>query len=244
MSRKSRRAALWAVAVVALFASGAWWFGFSPLEADPDVDAALAQGSTCVEGCGWTFGPTDADVGIVLYTGARVVPEAYAPLAVLLAESGYLVVVPRLTLNFAVFDQDRAAEEIDAHPEVDHWVVAGHSLGGAMAARFAASDDRVEALILLAAYPEEGLDLSTTDLAVLTISASEDGLATPDEIAASLERLPADTVAVVVAGGNHAQFGWYGAQRGDGEASLTREEQLIRVADAIRRFLVDRVPGA
>ncbi len=234
------RVTLWTVAALVVLVAGAWWFGFSPLAADPDVDAALARGRAGVEDGGWAFGPSDADIGIVLYTGARVDPEAYAPLAGRLAESGYLVLLPRLTLNFAIFDQDRAAEEIAAHPDVDHWVMAGHSLGGAMAARYAASDDRVEALVLLAAYPEESLDLRTTDLAVLTISATEDAVATPDEIVASLDRLPDDAVAVEIDGGNHAQFGWYGDQRGDGTAVISKERQLIEVTDAISAFLSDR----
>lgn len=228
-----------AVAVLTVLAGSAF-FLLAPLEADPDVDAALAQGSMCIEGCGWTFGPPDADVGIVLYAGARVEPEAYAPLAARLGEAGYLVRVPRFPLNFAVFDSDRAATEITAHPEVDHWVMAGHSLGGVMATRFAAADERIDGLVLLAAFPEASIDLRSSDLDVLVVTASEDGLVDLSAIQESLSRLPADTSVVDIQGGNHAQFGWYGSQARDGEPTITREQQLVAVAEAIGAFLADR----
>lgn len=230
-------------AIVLAVVAGAGFFLLSPLEADPDVDAALAQGNMCIEGCGWTFGPRDADIGIVFYAGARVEPEAYAPMAALLGEAGYLVIVPRFPLNFAVFDSDRAATEIAAHPEVDHWVMAGHSLGGVMATRFADSDERIDGLILLGAFPEASIDLRSADLDVLLITASEDGLIDPSQIQESLSQFPADTIVVDIDGGNHAQFGWYGSQPGDGEATISREQQLLQVSGAIRSFLYERFAG-
>ena len=144
-------------------------------------------------------------VGLVLYPGARVDPRSYAPAAHALAEEGYLVVIVPMPLNLAVFAPDRAAEVMAAFPERGRWAVGGHSLGGAMAARFAFQNpDAVQGLVLWAAYPATTDDLSGHPLAVTSIYATLDGLATEDKIAASQPLLPGNTFWVAIEGGNHA----------------------------------------
>ncbi|MCS7010679.1 MAG: alpha/beta hydrolase [Anaerolineales bacterium] len=172
-------------------------------------------------------------VGLILYPGGRVDFRAYAPAAQAIADRGYFVAMVRMPLNLAVFDPDAAAEVIAAHPEIERWAVGGHSLGGAMAANFAAANPgSVQGLVLWAAYPAASDDLSRSGLRVVSISASLDGLATPDKIAASRPFLPPDTVWVVIEGGNHAQFGWYGIQKGDNFATISREMQQVQVIEA------------
>jgi len=171
--------------------------------------------------------------GLVLYPGARVDPRSYAPAAHALAEEGYLVVIVPMPLNLAVFAPDRAAEVMAAFPEIGRWAVGGHSLGGAMAARFAYQNpDAVQGLVLWAAYPASTDDLSGHSTAVTSIYATEDGLTTEDKIAASRPLLPPDTSWVAIEGGNHAQFGWYGPQAGDGTATISREEQQRQIVAA------------
>jgi hypothetical protein len=102
-----------------------------------------------------------------------------------------------------------------------------------MAARYASTSDAVAGLALLAAYPEDSVDLSGTKIAVVVVTATEDEVATRVEIDAGLERLPPATAVISIEGGNHAQFGWYGDQPGDGVASITRESQTEQAADAI-----------
>jgi len=181
------------------------------------------------------FRPTSGQpaVGLVLYPGARVDPRSYAPAAHALAAEGYLVVIVPMPLNLAVLAPDRAAEVIAAFPEIGRWAVGGHSLGGAMAARFAYQNpDAAQGLALWAAYPASGDDLSGYSTAVTSISATEDGLSTEEEIAASRPLLPPDTSWVAIEGGNHAQFGWYGPQAGDGTATISREEQQKQIVAA------------
>lgn len=171
--------------------------------------------------------------GLILYPGGRVDFRAYAPTAQAIAGRGYLVVLVRMPLNLAFFDPDAAAEVIAAYPKIERWAVGGHSLGGAMAARFAFKHpNAVRGLVLWASYPASSDDLSRSGLRVLSISASLDGLATPEKIAASRRLLPPDTVWVVIEGGNHAQFGWYGDQSGDYPATISREEQQARIVAA------------
>lgn len=178
------------------------------------------------------------NVGLILYPGARVDPRAYAPAARALAAEGALVVIASMPLNLAFFAPDRAAEVMAAFPEIGSWAVGGHSLGGAMAARFAFQNPQaVQGLVLWAAYPASTDDLSGYDLAVSSVYGTLDELATEEKIAASRALLPPDTAWVALQGGNHAQFGWYGAQSGDGVATLSREEQQAQIVAAARALL-------
>ncbi len=95
-----------------------------------------------------------------------------------------------------------------------------------MAAQFAYENpSKIKGLVLWAAYPASGMDLSKNNLLVATIHGSNDGLVSTSQIDDSLKLLPPSTVRVEIAGGNHAQFGWYGDQTGDNKATITREAQ-------------------
>jgi dienelactone hydrolase len=178
-------------------------------------------------------GEQDPTTGLILYPGGRVDARAYAPTARDIAREGYLVVIVPMPLDLAFFAPDRALEVIAAFPNVETWAVGGHSLGGAMAARLAYQNPAaVQGLVLWAAYPAASDDLSQRPLGVASIYGTRDGLATGEEIAASRSLLPADTQWVAIEGGNHAQFGWYGPQPGDNEATVSRAEQQEQVLEA------------
>ena len=177
-------------------------------------------------------------VGLVLYPGGRVDPRAYAPAARALAQQGYLVVIVPVPLNLAFFAPDRAAEVMAAFPEIERWAVGGHSLGGAMSARFAYENpELVGGLVLWAAYPASTDDLSGSPLDVTSIYGTLDGLANEEKIEASRSLLPPDTGWVAVEGGNHAQFGWYGPQSGDNPAVIGHVDQQDQVVAATLALL-------
>ena len=185
----------------------------------------------------------NADTALILYPGARVDYRAYAPHARAIAAAGFPVVLVPMPLNFAIFGVNRAANVIAAFPEIDQWAVGGHSLGGAMAAEFAnANPSLVEGLVLWAAYPAESTDFSNTNLIVSSIYASNDGLATPTEIASSKKRLPANTAFTEILGGNHAGFGWYGSQNSDGPLAIAKIAQQNQIVEATVQLLelIDR----
>jgi predicted esterase len=172
------------------------------------------------------FQPTQyvPTTGFIIYPGGRVDPRAYAPQAHAIAAKGYLVVIVPMPLNLAVLGTERASSVIK------DWVIGGHSLGGSMAASYAYHHkDKIKGLVLWASYPASNNDLSDSTLKVTSIYATLDGLATQDKIGASHNLLPADTTWVQIVGGNHAQFGWYGAQSGDNPAVISREEQQAQV---------------
>lgn len=174
-------------------------------------------------------GPTTS--GFVFYPGARVDPRAYLPLLAPLADAGVLVVVVKSPLGLAMLDPAQAGGVLDAHPEIGRWAVGGHSMGGVAAATYAAAGARTTGLVLWAAHPNADLS-ARTDLAVASISGTADGLTTVEDVAASRPLLPPGTRFVAVGGAVHADFGDYGAQPGDGVASIGHADaqQQIRAA--------------
>ncbi|MCP4142332.1 MAG: alpha/beta hydrolase [Chloroflexi bacterium] len=224
-----KRIALAIIVILAVATIGFIWWGNTPLEAMPEAITALeSDNDVLVINKKWmVFNPINASTktGVIIYPGGHVDPRAYAPLAKEIARNGYLVILPPMPLNLAVFDINLADEIMAANPEIETWYLGGHSLGGAMAAEYvAANPSKVEGLFLWASYSAENTDLSgIPDLKVLSIYGTEDGGAA--EIAHSWQRLPDDTVWVEMEGGNHAQFGSYGIQPGDGVATISREEE-------------------
>jgi hypothetical protein len=182
--------------------------------------------------------------GLIFYPGGRVDVRAYAPALREIAAAGYLVAAPSMPLNLAVLAPNRASSIMAEQAGVERWVVGGHSLGGAMAATFVDRHPGAAAgLLLWAAYPAEGSGLAARDdLAVTSLYGTRDGLATVATVEASAARLPAATRFVAIEGGNHAQFGWYGDQRGDNPATIGRAEQQAQiVAESLR--LLEQVCG-
>jgi hypothetical protein len=238
----SAAAALLALAILAV----AVWAG-NPYRATAEARAAMLPDAAINVRAGEWLGfeplaepPT---VGLILYPGARVEPQAYAPAARAIAEHGYLVVIVPMPLHLAVLAPNRAQQVIEANPGIVHWAVGGHSLGGAMAARFALHASGVQGLLLWAAYPASTDDLSARPLMVTSIYANNDGLATPEEVLSSASRLPPDAHWVKIEGGNHAGFGWYGPQPGDGTATAPRLEQQRQIVEA-SLALLDQLEGA
>lgn len=197
--------------------------------ASSEAQEALKQ-ADLDNGDWYAFDTTDErsapSVGVILYPGKRAPAEAYALIAQQLSkESGALVVVTRAPLNLPILDQDAAADVIAAYPDVKRWVVGGHSLGGISAASLAKNNlPQVEGLLLWASYPSRATDLSEDKIEVSSIYGSQDGFVTRQRVTEAQARLPANTTYVEIEGANHSYFGDYGAQRGDGEPTLSREE--------------------
>jgi dienelactone hydrolase len=188
-------------------------------------------------------GAGSADHGIIFYPGGLVQPEAYVSMLAPLAANGTPVAIARVVANLAVFSPNRAESilEGDLGAAAETWTLAGHSLGGAMAARFMARSSgrypNARGLILMASYPAESDSLAETDTPVLSIWATNDGLATPDDRRDTASRLPRDAVFAVIQGGNHAGFGEYGPQSDDGERSISLQEQHRQVRRLVTDFL-------
>lgn len=182
------------------------------------------------------FIPSEINAGFIFYPGGKVEYTAYQPLMAACAEQGILSVLVEMPFNLAVFDINAADGIQEKYPEVDKWYIGGHSLGGSMAASYVSSHaDDFSGLILLASYSTA--DLSETDLSVLSVYGSEDGVMNREKYESARENLPEGFKELMIDGANHAGFGMYGAQDGDGEASITAEEQIYVTANTVSELI-------
>jgi len=170
----------------------------------------------------------------VFYPGARVDYRSYAVPLHKIAAEGYLVILLPVRLNLALLDVNAADRAISAFPAIRHWAIGGHSLGGVAAATYASRHD-IDGLVLWASYPSDD-SLKNSKIRIISIYGTQDisGI-TPFENSQAL--LPFDAKYVVIQGGNHAQFGDYGVQPGDHEATITRTDQQKQVVGATVQFL-------
>jgi len=180
--------------------------------------------------------------GFIFLPGGMVAPEAYAPMSRAISEHGFNVFILNLPFGSAPLDSQetgvlqQALEIIDDNPSIPYWTVGGHSRGAAIAARFASlHEESFDGLVLIGtSHPKEAaFDLSKTNLSVTKIYATNDGLASTGEVEANAQYLPDDTKWVLIEGGNHSQFGYYGSQLGDNAATISREQQQELTSEAI-----------
>lgn len=174
--------------------------------------------------------------GFIFYPGGLVEPEAYAPIMKRIADQGYKVVIVPMPMNLAVLNGDKAEDIIEKYDDIDNWIIGGHSLGGVMACRYAAKDDKVKGVVLYASYPQ-GDELMNTDIKVLSLWGSEDKVASIEKIKDGKNKVNPDAEFIEIKGGNHGHFGDYGEQKGDGESTITSEEQWNETAEYTVEFL-------
>jgi pimeloyl-ACP methyl ester carboxylesterase len=201
---------------------------FGALRPDPQVNVSLDRFVT--------FQPAKKKptTAFVFYPGARVDYRAYAAPLHRIAAEGYLVILLPVRLNLALLDVNAADRAIAAFPSIRHWVMGGHSLGGVAAATYASNHD-VDGLVLWASYPADD-SLKNSNVKVLSIYGTQD-ISTPELFEDKQVLLPTGSQSVVILGGNHAQFGDYGPQPGDHEATITRAEQQKQAVEATVQFL-------
>ena len=204
--------------------------------ADAQARTALQSGdgvTVSQAALGYLFdGPGTEDL-LIFYPGAKVEEIAYAPLLHRIAAEGMDVCLVEMPFRLAVLAPNRADRVMETE-EYANWYIGGHSLGGAVAANYASDHgEKLRGLVLLASYATHPLD---PGLQVLLVEGSEDGVVNRAKLEAGMQYLPADAVFYTIPGGNHAQFGSYGPQRGDGEARIAPEEQWAETAAVLARL--------
>ena len=173
--------------------------------------------------------------GLIYYPGGLVDPEAYAGTAQGLADEGYLVVIPKMPLNLAFMGTNRADDIRAEFPQIEEWVIGGHSLGGAMAAEYAKNNvDEVDGLIMYASYPANSEDFVDFPLPILTVIGSADPGA-PNQTA-FYEVIRDSAERFIIDGGNHRQYADYSFQKNDGIATISSEEQQDQIVTATIEF--------
>ena len=168
--------------------------------------------------------------GIIFYPGGKVEETAYAPLLLELAEHGYEVYLVKMPAKLAIFGMNAATDIIQESIHIKEWTMMGHSLGGAMSASYSADhDEKIDQLVLLAAYSTE--DLTEKEIEVFSFYGSEDKVLNMEKYESYAANLPEDVIEEVIDGGTHSYYAHYGEQEGDGTATITREEQQECVLD-------------
>ena len=173
---------------------------------------------------------TPSDTALIFYPGGKVEHLAYLPMMEkITAQTGITTILVKMPFNLAVFGANKADQVIEQFPDITDWYIGGHSLGGAMASDYASKNQtKVDGLILMGAY-------------IYGDYPAENALT----IFGTLETDVADQIdytenVVAIDGGNHAQFGHYGKQKGDPDATISRDQQQKITVEAIDQFLVNR----
>ena len=217
--------------ILAIMAGMFLWYVSDYYRAEDVALEVIAQGTGITARDNLTIlSPSDpTDTAIIFYPGAKVEAEAYLPLLDQLRQTGVTCILVHMPFHMAIFDANAAEDVIAQFPEIQHWYIAGHSMGGAMASQFAANHpDEVDGLILLGAY----IYGDYPDEKTLTIYGSlnqsvEDNIDYTENI-------------VEIEGGNHALFGNYGLQKGDPPGEISAEEQQAQTVAAIEAFIEQR----
>ena len=174
--------------------------------------------------------------GFIFYPGGKVEYNAYEPLLKLLSENGIACFLVKMPFNLAVFNINGAEKVINQFPEIENWYIGGHSLGGSMAASFLGKNQfDIKGLVLLASYST--VDFSNSDIKLLSIFGSNDGVLNMEKYAENKSHFSKNAKEVVIEGGNHAGFGFYGPQKKDGKASISSINQIEQTARLILEFI-------
>lgn len=173
--------------------------------------------------------------GVLYVPGARVDPYSYLHPLVDVAASGVTVVIMDPLFNMALLDQRNLDELVAAAPSIETWTLAGHSLGGVRACMLA-DDPRVTGLVLFASYCAN--DISHLGIPVLQVLASDDGLIDISAVNEARGLLPTSATTTTIEGANHASFGTYGDQPGDGLATLSRQQVRESVTELVMPLVV------
>ena len=209
--------------------------------ATAEAQAVLEQSEVTVEQINSrtiAFVPEQPKAALIFYPGGKVEYTAYAPLMQELSKQGFLCLLEKMPLNLAVLDITAADGLREKFPEIEKWYIGGHSLGGAMAAIYASRHaDELDGLVLLGGYSTS--DLRRTKLKALCIYGSNDRVMNREKYQNYKSNLPTQYVETVISGGNHAYFGSYGEQKGDGTASITNDEQMAVTASICRSIFLE-----
>lgn len=228
ISKKLRIALGIVVLLLALCAGAFFWYVSDYYRAEDVALDVLAQDSgLSVQDNLTVLSPSvPSDTAIIFYPGAKVEAEAYLPLLEQIKQTGVTCILVHMPFRMAIFDANAAEDVMEQFPEIQHWYMAGHSMGGAMASQFASGhQDEIDGLILLGAY----IYGDYPDEKTLTVYGSlnqsvEDHIDYTENI-------------VEIEGGNHAQFGNYGPQKDDLPATISAAEQQAQTVDAISDFM-------
>ena len=226
--------------VLALLAAGFLIYVSVYYRADENAQRSLlSDGTVSVTetAYGWWFDGPSEDRALIFYPGAKVEEIAYAPLLHVLAEEGIDACLVKMPFRFAFFNPNAAQSVVEIH-DYSQWYIGGHSLGGVFASKYAAEHPEAFAgVVLFASYPIQKLPNPMTEILLV---GSEDLVINREKLESSRQYAPSRYYEYTIEGGNHAQFGSYGRQSGDGTAEIPAEEQIQETVSFVITTLADK----
>lgn len=197
---------------------------------------------------------TSSKTGLLFYPGGLIDPHAYISMLQGFVIGGYKVVIVKVSANLAITNINKAEACKMVFPEVEQWVLGGHSLGGTVVCiDIYKNPSKYVGAVLMGSYPSDGTSLSDWNGAFLSLFGENDDLATPVIIEENKHLLPegkiverlmdmpstptqGQTIYHEILGGNHGQFGSYGMQGTDKSANITEIEQHTEVVNYLQSF--------
>ncbi len=220
---------------------GVQWATYARPPLPEAVKALQSDDLVAVTDTPWlTFIPQQnlQETGFIFYPGGRIDPRGYSTLMRPISEEGYLVVVPTMPINMAIFNSNIADEIIAAHPEIKHWVIGGHSVGGTAAAQYTFSHpEQIAGLAIWSSYPADGSDISGLDIPVILMYGGNETRVTDESVGVRKHLLPLDTRHIKIEGGDHHQFGSYVLTTEEDLATISREAQHAQILAAMLELL-------
>jgi Predicted hydrolases or acyltransferases (alpha/beta hydrolase superfamily) len=203
-------------------------------EYQPSNTAQQASSTSTVIDNTIKFSGDDSKPMVIFYPGALVEPKSYSIWAQKVSQAGFSVYIVRFPLDLAVLNAN-AAKKIQKNHQ---YIIGGHSLGGTMASRYAKNNSqKLLGVFFLASYPEKKGDLHETNVPVLSLTATKDGVLNYTNYQKAKKLLPNNTIYEQISGGNHAGFGSYGKQSGDNSATISNVKQQNIISKLLINWL-------
>jgi len=172
--------------------------------------------------------------GIIFYAAALIDPAAYAPLCQLLAQNGYLVIMPKFNFNLSRTNPDIATQLIATHPEIVVWTGIGDAGGGVSLSDYAARHPAIFKNIILLSTTPKNPAFAQFPGRVASVTGSEDKILNQKKYQQTRSFLPKSAALVSIPGANHTQYGNYGTKFADGNATITSTEQQAALLETLQ----------
>lgn len=177
--------------------------------------------------------------GLVMYPESNVNPAAYAYKMGGIAQSGVVVIIAKTPLNMPQLDTRTMADFAKLAPQVTDWYVAGHGEGGKKACEQAQST-QYKGLILFGSYCTVPINDA---ISALDIQGGNDTVLNKTDVDYNVTNLAYGTTKEVIQGLNHAGFGDYGPQSGDGKLDLPDVDVRTRLTNLVSKFMGITAPA-
>jgi len=242
--------------VIVLITAGC---SYSPIFSPSDLDSAVTiiESRRAIE-IKPIVGETST-TGLLFYPGGLVDSHVYNELLAQFTETcNIMSVVVKMPSNLAIFGINSGISVItSSYPEIDRWIIAGHSLGGAMAASTVKQNPSVySGLIFMDSYPADSDSLKTWSGVVLSLYSSVEKISDDERMQKTLDLLPPATwltessriypaektnytVIHQIDGGSHSYFGTYGPQDGDFTPTISRSDFHAAVIEYMGEFFAE-----